>query len=136
MASQSNLAEEVRRFLHRYIPSVSQLETLLLVAGQPERTWGIEEVSDELRSERTLIAEALSELRQNGLLKEIASSSEPCFRYAPDRVELRRQVELLATLYQERRHSVLGAIYERPEPQDPIRAFSDAFRLRDTQEKE
>jgi DNA-binding MarR family transcriptional regulator len=130
MANNSNLPEGSLQFIHRFITTVTQMEVLLLFAAKHEREWSVEEVNDELRSGHALMAEVLDDLSQAGLLAARGSAPDVRYRYSPDDA-LRRQVDALATLYRERRHSVLSAIYDRPaQSTDPIRAFADAFRFR------
>ena len=133
MENNSNLPENSLRFIHRFITSVTQMEVLLLVAAsQQQREWSVEAVNDELRSGHALIAEVLDNLRHAGLLVVSGSGVGLRYRYVPDDT-MRRQVDVLATLYRERRYSVLSAIYDRPaQNADPIQAFADAFRLRGT----
>lgn len=137
MANNSNIPESTLQFIHRFITSAAQLEVLLLVAAKQQRDWSVGQVNDELRSGYALMAEVLGSLHQAGLLTVSGSAPDHCYRYAPDDVELGRQVDALMGLYRERRHSVLSAIYERPaQTADPIQAFSDAFRFRSSKGNE
>lgn len=138
MTNDPNNTAEVRNFLHRYIPSVAQLEVLLLLAAKNDSDCcTAAQVSDELRSETNLVAASLEDLRECGLIKiadKTVTGSEVRYQFAPQSATLRGQVESLAMLYRERRHTVLALIYERPATTpvvDPVRAFSDAFRFRD-----
>lgn len=78
--------------------------------------WSIAEVSDELRSDPTLIATLLASLQKAGLIAVSGSEQKMRYRYAPISDNFRQQVDTLATLYRERRHSILSAIYEHPVP--------------------
>lgn len=133
MVNNPNLPEDSLQFIHRFVTSVTQMEVLLLVASTREqREWSVEAVNDELRSGHALMAEVLDNLRHAGLLVASGSGADLRYRYAPDDA-MRRQVDALAALYRERRHSVLSAIYDRPvRSADPIQAFADAFQLRGT----
>lgn len=160
MASDSKIPEAVRQFVHECLPSAAYLEALLLLAGstvgrKAETGWSAVEVSAELRSEPNLMAAALAALQEAGLLtaddaaddSSNGSGGGPRYRYAPESETQRNTVAALAALYGERRHSILTLIYERPAASgpappaasppppparpDPIRAFSDAFRIVD-----
>jgi len=96
---------------------MAQLEALLFIASHEEVEWHTPaEVSDALRSEQTLIAEALHHLCVSGLLTTDTTVSDGSiqYRFAPQNDALRKQTDTLATLYRERRHSLLSVIYARP----------------------
>lgn len=116
MTNKPNLPEDIQQFIHRFISSGVQLEVLLLMVAQKQSEWSIAEVSDELRSDPTLIAALLASLQKAGLIAISGSAQEIRYRYAPNSDSLRQQVDTLATLYRERGHSILSAIYGRPVP--------------------
>ena len=88
------------------------MEALLLVASKKRIDWSVGELSEELRSEHSLITELLIDLQRAGLIVVRNSKQEARFHYAPTSELLRQRVEALATLYRERRYSVLALIYE------------------------
>lgn len=112
MTSSSNISQELCQFIHRFVPTVVQLEVILLIAERQAFHWTVDKVSDELRSEHTLIAVVLENLHRAGLLSTSGSGQNTCFRFAPQDADLIRQVNALAALYRERRYSVLTVIYD------------------------
>ncbi|WP_240481198.1 hypothetical protein [Sandaracinus amylolyticus] len=105
--------------------SVEQLEILLLLRGHAERDWNAEEVAKELRIASISAGNRLADLAARGLLTE---ASPGRFRYAPNDPAMHAAVEGLAKVYPERRVSVIEIIFSKPN--DVIRTFADAFKLR------
>jgi hypothetical protein len=97
-----------------------------LLFGQPAQDLSAEEVSRSLYTSNESAARRLNELHLTKLLV-ITPGELPKYRFnsaSPDSV----RVGELEKIYRERRVSVISFIYSKPS--DPLRAFSDAFRLR------
>ncbi|HEX2207485.1 MAG TPA: hypothetical protein VHG93_07365 [Longimicrobium sp.] len=125
--SQGEISESVREFVAQNIESAELLETLLLVHSGGERQWTPEEVA---RTIYTVPAGATRRLEQLVEMHLLSSSggANPAYRFAPATALLRGQVDELAAAYRANRVGVINLIYNRPA--DPLRSFSDAFRLR------
>jgi hypothetical protein len=119
--------EDVRRFIVDHITSVDQLEVLLLVRGQPRTDWGAVEVSRKLYTQPEAASLRLESLHALGFV-ERAGDSDPVSRYHPRTPELDQLASRLEEVYKERRVAVIALIYSKPD--DPARAFADAFRFR------
>lgn len=115
-------ADEVRRFIRRVVDSVELLEVLLLLRSS-RRSWGVEELTAELRSSQTAIGARLSRLRRSGLLRSDGDRVAYEASSADDAT-----VAEVAALYRERRIAVIEAIYS-PAPSNALQTFSDAFRI-------
>lgn len=126
--TDSDLPPEVVDFLARHIDSVEQLETLLLLHGEPARGWNASEAAQALYRRPESIGRRLAILHLQGLLAVSHDEPEPCFRYAPGETDTDAAVRALAEAYRERRTSVVTLIASRP--MDNVRAFADAFRIR------
>lgn len=128
----SELTDPIRRFIAENIASVAQLEVLLLLRANPERTWTAEDVARSLYTGEPLIAAQLADWATRGLL--ISPDGKPeSYRYAPATPELGELVSGLAEAYRVRRVSVITTIYTQPV--DKVRTFADAFRLRKGDQK-
>ena len=123
MAEQ--LPSTVREFLARYIRSVEQLEVLLLVQDQPNRSWSAGDVYSVIRSSEGSIAARLEAFAKEGFL---AHENDGRYRYAPQNTDLRAAVEQTAAAYKTWRIRVVEAIFTPPS--DPVQSFADAFKLR------
>lgn len=97
---------------------------MLLLRENPERLWTADVLSDELRSSPSSIR-----VRLNNLLQQrIVQIHEETFRYAASGAT-DVLIQRLLELYRERRTTVIDLIFSSPV--DPLRSFSDAFRLRE-----
>lgn len=116
---------DVKEFIGQNIHSVAQLEVLLTLYREPERSWTTEEITTLLYLQREMVNELLNDLVQRGF----AVRAETSFRYQPANDTIARLIERLAGLYHERRVAVTTEIFSRPI--DSVKAFADAFRLRE-----
>lgn len=128
--SNGEITAEIERFIHDHINSVEQLEILLLLADTPEKEWSALEVGKKLYRQPDSVAVQLEHLRDHGLLS-VRQEDQLLYRYASHG----RRDSLLQGLdraYQVRKDAMIQLIFNRPSdrPQDNLRAFSDAFRIR------
>ena len=114
-----DIPRDVRGFIAAHLDSVSALEVLLLLHADPDRPWTPEDIGRALVTKPQAAAGFLHQLRDHGL----ASERDGTFRYARH-----RSVDALADLYATRRHTVIGLIFDRPDP--AASALADAFRFR------
>lgn len=127
MNEETDISADVRALIARHIESVVHLELLLLFQQSPARARTADAVASELRIESTWAAAQLAKLSTRGLLG-VADPAGPSYRFAPASPDIARAVDGLALAYAARRVSVISLIYSKPS--DPLRTFSDAFRLR------
>lgn len=119
----STLSEPLQRFVRERLPSLEQIEIVLLLRGDRERAWSAPEVSQNLGTPPESTAMRLFLLASNGVVtfeggRYRASSDpadEPLFQelveaYAQNRVALT---------------ALVGG-----QPADPLRSFADAFKLK------
>lgn len=125
--SQADISGGVREFVAQNIESAELLETLLLVHSGGERQWTPEEVARTIYTVPAGATRRLEQLVDMGLLSSNGGMN-PAYRFAPTSASLRNQVDELATAYRANRVGVINLIYNRPP--DPLRSFSDAFKLR------
>ena len=114
---------DIQDFIVRHIDSVTQLEALLLLRGNPSETWNLSTMAKRLYTTEREAAEALALLCHDGLLKV----SKGVYRYDGATPEQRDLVDRLSTIYSRRLISVTNVIHAKPRR---IRQFADAFRLR------
>lgn len=122
------IPDEVKKFIHRTIESVDQLEVLLFLMSNPDREWSAEEVSAKIRLASESTAEKLRDLTAAHLLT--ARDRPPMlYRYAPSSRAIEGEVaENLNRAYREGRDAIIQLIYTRP--LDNIRIFADSFRIK------
>ncbi len=117
----------VRAFIADHVDSVVQLEVLLLLHREPQRSWSPTGVAKVLRIDEAWVASQMADLQAHGLLKR--QDGQPGqYQYAPAQPELHESVVLVARAYAERPVSVINLVYSKPI--DKLRSFSEAFRFR------
>jgi hypothetical protein len=117
---------ELKRFLDEHIESLGALETLLLLRNGRERDWEVAEVAKELYITTNMCALQLADLTRRGLV--VAAPDGTRYRYGPVDAARDQLIGDLAAVYTQRRVTVITLIYSKP--QDRVRTFADAFRLR------
>jgi hypothetical protein len=123
-----DITPRVRQFIVDRLDSVMQLETLLLLAGQPGKVWTAAELAHHLRIAGEWVEAQLRAMSGAGLVRVDESAGAAQFRFEPRTQELAETVDELARAYADRRVTVIGLIFSKP--LDKIRSFADAFRFR------
>jgi hypothetical protein len=125
--SGGRLPEDVQRFLRVQIRSIEQLEILLLLSAEPDRTWTAAEVYKVVLSNQKSVEEELDRLAQQGLLRR-NDRGEVTFEFSPSSEGWKVLITEIGRLYKERRVKVVEAIYAAPVSE--IDEFAKAFRIR------
>lgn len=120
---ESQIPDEVRRFVTENVRSVAQLEILLLLTNSPERSWSVAELYHEVLSNEQLVEQTLAWFCQRGL----AARSDGRHRFSGTESQL-GVVNQLAVLYRDRPARVVQALYE-PKVSE-IDEFARAFKIR------
>lgn len=118
--------EDLFGFIGTSITSVWALELLLLLKREPDRSWDAETLIRELRSSPVVIEEALKSLQGAGLALQDGAMT---YRYRAASPRLDELVSRLERAYAETPMTVIKAVVAAPT--DKLRAFSDAFKLKD-----
>lgn len=119
----SAVTDEVRVFIQAHISSIEQLEVLLLLYREGDRSWTAVTVARELRLHVDSVATRLADLTARGLLDTNADG----YRFSRD-ASIGTVVSQLARAYSEARVSVINLIFAKPV--DTLRSFADAFKFR------
>lgn len=117
--------EEIFAFVRTSVRSVWALELLLLLRRSPGRLWHADELVRELRGSPAIVQEELAAMRGAGLVGE----AEGRYRYQPVSAAADALAGALQETYAARPMAVVKAIMAAPN--EKLRIFSDAFRLRD-----
>jgi hypothetical protein len=116
--------KDVKEFISQHIHSLAQLEVLLMLYREPERSWTADQVTNNLYLQRKMVEDILADLVGRGF----AAEKDAAFYYKHPGDVVHALIERLAQLYLERRVTVISEIFAKPA--DSARAFADAFRLR------
>jgi hypothetical protein len=122
-----DFSSEVQQFIVLHIESLAQLETLLLLRREPERTWDAAETAKALYIPADQAGTLLADLCRRGLVKMI-DAADGQYQYQAAAEGADRVIGELAQVYQDRRVAVITQIYSKP--LNKVQTFADAFRLR------
>lgn len=109
----------------RSLRSLWAIELLLLLYRDPGRAWSADDLVRELRSSALLVAEVIALLER---MEVVHREPDDRYRYRPATPELGELVVRLDRLHAERPLSLAREIHTSPN--EKLRAFSDAFRLK------
>ena len=122
----SSFSEPLQRFVRERLPSLEQIEIVLLLRRDRERAWSAPEVSAALATPPESTAMRLFLLASNGVVT-FEGSGIPRYRYSSDPAH-EPLLDELSTVYDERRDAVVALV--GGQPADPLRSFADAFKLK------
>jgi hypothetical protein len=113
-------------FIRTHIRSLYTLEVLLLLKRDRARAWKAADLVRELRSSGMAVADALNRLTRAGMVSE---NSPGHYAFAPASPDHERIAVEIENAYTSMPMSVMKAIVGAPD--EKLRAFSNAFRLKD-----
>jgi hypothetical protein len=119
---------DIQRFLADNIRSIAQLELLLMLHRERQRTWTVADAARELYTAVSMTEPLLESLRAIGLVNLQGDQ----YQYAPKSKQLDQTVGELSQLYQQRRVTIINLIYSAPVQK--LQDFADAFRIRKPKE--
>jgi hypothetical protein len=122
----SNISEPLAAFLQQRLPSIEQVEIVLLLRSDRTRAWSAAEVAQALEMPPESAAMRLFLLASAGLIL-FEAAGMPKYRYAGSDEATEALLDELSDQYQKDRAAVASAVGAPP---DPIRSFADAFKLK------
>ena len=117
--------ESVLDFVRRSFHSVWPLELLLVLHPNPDRTWSVKALAQEIRANASVVHQGLQALTAAGLVN---ADEEQAVRFEPRSAELAKMASGLIDLYARKPRTVMRAIFSASH--DKIQTFSDAFIIR------
>jgi hypothetical protein len=124
--SGNEIPAHVLRFLEENIDTVPQLETLLMMHEEQDRSWFIADVASRNYTTEQHATETLNALERRGLVT--SEESPPRFRFDPAKDEVRLLVADLAQCYQRKLSVITELIHAKPSAS--IKEFARAFDLK------
>ena len=124
--ARGGIPREARAFVADHVHSITQLELLLLLHGEPEQAWTAAEASRALRAPERLLGGQLADFYAAGVLTA-TGTDELAYRFDAAGPHA-RAVDELAACVRQRKRAVQDLILRGPS--SDVQVFSDAFRLR------
>ena len=116
------ISAELRDFIVRSIDSVGQLEALLLLRADPDKTWDVAQLARRLYVNEAEAAVILTHLVAQGFVVAAGSA----YRYDPGNKQA-PVIAQLAEAYARQLIPITNIIHAKPRG---IRAFADAFKIK------
>lgn len=120
------VSERLKAFLEQRLSSLDQIQVVMLLRADPTRSWIAPEVAAVLGTAPETAAMRLFLLASGGLIA-FEPSAIPRYRYASVDGETNSMLQELTDVLATNRDAVMAALEL---PRDPIRSFSDAFKLK------
>jgi hypothetical protein len=114
----------VRTLIRRHVRSVGELELLMLLRAERDRSWSVDEVCEALACPRSWAVAQLQVMASAGLLARADSS----WRFEPKSQDLEHATAALEEAYRLQSRDVVRFVFATPG--HDLKEFSDAFRLR------
>ncbi len=121
-----SISENLSRFIQERLPSLEQIEIVLLLRRDSSKAWTAPEVSQNLGTPPESTAMRLFLLASNGVIVFDGSSGLPRYRYTAEASE--EEMAELDRVYADDRGALI-ALTGGGAP-DPLRSFADAFKLK------
>ncbi|HYO75193.1 MAG TPA: hypothetical protein VE010_01920 [Thermoanaerobaculia bacterium] len=121
------IPDRLALFIRERLPSLEQIEIVLLLRRESGRGWTAPEVSQNLATPPESTAMRLFLLASNGVIVFDGSSGLPRYRYTAGESE--SDLEELERIY-EVDHNTLVELVGGTVAPDPLRSFADAFKLK------
>jgi hypothetical protein len=114
----------VRTLIRRHIRSVGELELLMLLRAERDRSWSVDEICETLACPRSWAVAQLEVMERAGLL----APADGKWQFAPTSTELEHATAALEESYRLHSRDVVRFVFATPGRD--LKEFSDAFRLR------
>ena len=124
MLVTAGLPVAVRKLIRRHVHSVGELELLMLLHAESDRSWSVGEICDALGCPPSWAEAQLAAMDEGGLVEGAGDS----WRFAPANTELAEATAALHEAYRLQSREVVRYVFATPGRD--LKAFSDAFRLR------
>lgn len=117
---------EIRQFIAHQIESVAQLEALLLIRRDSQRSWNAEELARQLYISEKMCQAMLDDLERRRYVVLDPVSKSIVYQCADSQADA--MLTTLEDLYRERRVAIISEIHSNPISK--VQTFADAFRIR------
>lgn len=130
--SKSGISERVKHFIFEYIDSVEQLDVLLFIRLNQDKTWSSDHIAHEIRSSSKSVSTRLQLLEQMGFLDK-SPENQQLVKFRVGSAETEATLDDLAEVYKLKKQKVLELIFS---PLKKGRHFANAFIVSGTRREE
>lgn len=130
--SKNGISERVKHFIFEYIDSVEQLDVLLFIRLNKDKTWNCDNIAHEIRSSSKSVSTRLQALEQTGFLEKDPQNTQ-LFKYKMGSADTEATLDDLAEIYKLKKQKVLELIFS---PLKKSRHFANAFKVTGTKREE
>ncbi|HEX8172928.1 MAG TPA: hypothetical protein VF824_20505 [Thermoanaerobaculia bacterium] len=125
------LSPALRVFLEQRLASLEQIDVILLLRAEPERSWTAPEVAAQLSTPPESTAMRLFLLASSGMIA-FEPSAVPRYRAVTADAETERLLHELAEIHRTDRDVLVQTLMKAGDATtaDPLHSFADAFRLK------
>ena len=120
------VSERLKAFLEQRLSTSDHIAVVMLLRADPARSWTAPEVAAALGTAPETAAMRLFLLASGGLIA-FEPSAIPRYRFVSGDPETNEMLQELSEVLTTNREAVMTAVES---PRDPIRSFSDAFKLK------
>lgn len=124
---QVPIPDNVKRFVLLAIPSVPYLEAIILLRGEPNKSWDYREITQRLYLNDGSGQALLTQLKAGGIVVD-DKEAPSLYRYQPRTDDLHKMIDLLADIYPKNLLEITNLIHSKLNRK--ARQFADAFLLR------
>lgn len=126
----ADIDPQIRDFLLQYVETYEQLEVLLLLCRQRDRSWTPEAVGERLRISTLVAAKALDDLCRSRLVDQLKVGRQTTYTFRPASTKLAATVEALVREYDDSPLNIIH--FMNANALDRVRSaaartFADAF---------
>jgi hypothetical protein len=121
-----SVSKRLQTFLSERLSSAGHIDVVMLLRDDPSRSWTAPEVAAALGAAPETAAMRLFLLASGGLIA-FEPAAIPRYRYVNSDAEMDATLQELSDALQSDRDAVMALI---DAPRDPIRSFTDAFKLK------
>ena len=109
------------------LPLIVMMMMLILLQENPERSWTVEKITEQLRSTMGSVKKRIDDLVARNVLSPDAVKSGGEIFYQPSSAEMRAAVDQAVLFYQQRQYTVMEFIFSKR--MEGLQTFSDSFRF-------
>jgi len=126
MNNGGTISDEVRRYIVAAVPSIPFLEAVLLFRSGVSPEWTVERLAQRLYIGAPQARDLIDQLQAAGIVTQ--ASSDPSYRYAPQKAELAVLLDQLESCYRASLLEVTHLIHSKSTRQ--AHRLAEAFKFR------